>query len=370
MPGSDVPKSRLTSRGWLIAGSVVSVALHALGAAAIVDRAANGGGAQDAASIDRSEDRRPAPAPNQERLGIDTSRAVTINWLGFEEATPFDAPVADTEQAAMSVASAAPPPAEPVTPSPEASAASVSRPPAEATPIVEATAEPEVDLLTERDPRSVLIVDEREGASSAIAATGDEPASGELLRPAPIDEGEPQESEALATTKAEPTPDQTNRPVREAAPPTRATQPSEPRPQQTPAEPTVADPGRPADRQSDATVVERPIDVREWGAPVAAQGLKIKTVRPDMTVTTAIMTSNRPATVRIWFLTKDGSVDEARFVKDEEGRNLSTGSTVRDSDLLDAVYNWKVSGERFEKIRSERGPDHRIEVVMRVYFIQ
>jgi len=264
-----------------------------------------------------------APEPPRVRPGIERSKEVTINWLGFERPTTHEAALSTVEQAALSPESpgvpvdadsvprpttmvAAPPPAD--TPS---EAASPAPAPVEATPVL-ASDRPAVDS----DPK--VAAEER-----VVLA----PVVGPPLPPAEAAEASP---EAPPPATAEPRPQ-----------PTPQAQPSE---QPAPPAPT---PGVEASiestKESPATSTKPPLDVSP-GQPVAAEGLDIETVRPRWTLVTRMTALPRNPVVRVTF-SKDGKVSRAEFLP---GKN--TGYADVDGPLLDAIYRWRAKGKALDEI--------------------
>lgn len=145
-------------------------------------------------------------------------------------------------------------------------------------------------------------------------------------------------------------------------PPPNATSPLTPPPPiapaaNTPALPTApqappataqpgGDPGQvglASDAESDASSIKEAIEYR-LGKPLAGKGLKIRTLRPNWSVTTRLTASPRNPVVRVVF-GRDGRVLEAKFVAGQE-----TGYPDVDAPILHAVYRWTASGEALTKL--------------------
>jgi hypothetical protein len=214
------------------------------------------------------------------RLGIAESDAVSVNWIGFEEATEHLAPEGPTDQPFLSQNAGAPA-------SPEQAEVPT---PADAS--IEQVALPDLSDIND------LFIEFR-------------PLMEELLE--------------LAQKGLE-----------------RSMQQNQPT-EASPVEPTVAggegsgEEGEPSDRDSDPSAIVGTIDVVP-GHPVAAKGLEIKTVRPRWLNLTRMTTRPDNPTVVIQFR-RNGKVKSAEF---EPGK--STGSEAVDGPLLDAVYAWRASG--------------------------
>ncbi len=268
----------------------------------------------------------PTPVPSEPprvRPGIERSKEVTINWLGFEQPTPHEAALSTVEQAALNPETpgvpveaeavpqptttvAAPPPAE--TP---ADASSAAPAPVEATPVL-------------ASDRAVVESDAKVAAEERIVVA---PVIGPPLPPADA---------------AEPSP--------EAPPPALP----EPRPQPTPQAKPSEQPSPPAPtpgveasiestKESPATSTKPPVEVSP-GQPVAAEGLDIETVRPRWTLVTRMTALPRNPVVRVTFA-KEGKVARAEFLP---GKN--TGYADVDGPLLDAIYRWRATGKALDDL--------------------
>ncbi|MCW5777365.1 MAG: hypothetical protein KIS87_13085 [Phycisphaeraceae bacterium] len=267
-----------------------------------------------------------SPEPPRVRPGIERSKEVTINWLGFERPTPHEAALSTVDQAALNpetpgvpadaeavpqpvTAVAAPPPAE--TP---ADAASPAPAPVEAAPVL-ASDRPAVES------GALVAAEER-----VVVA----PVIGPPLPPAEAAEASP---EAPPPALPEPRPQ-----------PTPQAQPSE---QPAPPSPPAPTPGVEASiestKESPATSTRPPVEVSP-GQPVAAEGLDIETVRPRWTLVTRMTALPRNPVVRVTF-GRDGRVARAEFVP---GRN--TGYADVDGPLLDAVYRWRARGRALDEL--------------------
>ena len=366
---ADTPGSPLGPR--FGAGLFVSIALHAMAALALVWTGQPG---HDAASI--ADASRQEPERERVQLGIERSSHVTVSWLGFEEPTPHRVPVrAEAEQAALSTAvrgdRRTPERASSAAAAASAASASATEPSlAPPSPVRSSVATPRLDAPSpaiaqrEASPESEML-------SAAEGRAGERPSE---VRPTPeapeaAETAEARNAERSETKSAE-------RDARLDPPEVELpkVEPSEVEPAEaeadaieqeatTPADGGAADEdGLPSDREATPASDEEPIVV-EPGKPAAAEGVEIRTVRPEFSATARVFFSRygrREAVVEIAF-GPDGRVKSAEFARDE-GRSLRTGVPEIDRSLLDAVYRWRASGERLDEL----GDGERLELVMRV----
>lgn len=110
-----------------------------------------------------------------------------------------------------------------------------------------------------------------------------------------------------------------------------------------------------SDRDSDAAALKQAIAVNP-GKPLAAKGLRIQTVRPKWSTYTLATANPNDVVVRIWF-DWTGRVTNARIIQ-------SSGRDDVDRPILDAVYNWRATGEQLAKIRQQ--PDGRVQLVFKI----
>jgi hypothetical protein len=99
--------------------------------------------------------------------------------------------------------------------------------------------------------------------------------------------------------------------------------------------------GRQDDRESDATSIDRS-QLGNPGQPLAARGLRIRTVKPVFSHYTSIMSKPRDPVVRIHF----GASGRAKRVELIQ----ATGNPDIDRPVLDAVYRWTASGETLKDL--------------------
>ena len=355
---ADTPGSPLGPR--FGAGLFVSIALHAMAALALVWTGQPGHDAASIADASRQDSKR-----DRVQLGIERSSHVTVSWLGFEEPTPHRVPVrAEAEQAALSTAvrgdRRTPERASSAAAASSAASASATEPSlAPPPPVRSSVATPRLDVpspaIAQREASP-----ETEILSAAEGRAGERPSE---VRPTP-EAPEAAEREARLDPLEVELP-KVELPKVEPAEVEQAEAEADATEQEatTPADGGAADEdGLPSDREATPASDEEPISV-EPGKPAAAEGVEIRTVRPEFSATARVFFSRygrREAVVEIAF-GPDGRVKSAEFARDE-GRSLRTGVPEIDRSLLDAVYRWRASGERLDEL----GDSERLELVMRV----
>ena len=387
------------SRRRLAVGAVCSVVLHAAAAGVLFFQPGGFGGSLPSPL----EVALPAAElPPEIQPGIDQSRQVTINWLGFEDPTPHSATVAETDQAALSpvasgvpeaaevpevteptepaleVAEALPEPTEPTeavdaSEPVEVAEASDEAETIEAAVIVEATAEPaesEAEVAAEASAETLAEIEDGDAGDAAeteaapvlaVRRESTEQAASRLFRTlsraasrarravldAQIAQAAQiaQELQDLQQAMA----DQSAQHAAEATKPAAPPPPGDPRD-------AIA-----SEKESDATSRTK---IAEWepGKPPAVEGLDITTVRPRWTVTTRMMSVPRNPVVRIEFR-KNGTVARAAFLDRQ-----NTGYSDVDGPLLDAIYAWTAKGRALDALAAD-DPKAVVTVTMRIILI-
>lgn len=322
---------------WLIVGAVVSVLAHALVVAWVVG--ASAGADRDGGAVLRTSDEHETPPPPEVRFGEVHSDRVSINWLGFEAPSEEHAAraEAETEQAAMSPEAAGGPAGSvPVPPAPEqASPGLAQQTPARPQP---EPAEPTQDPAQGPPPAAVAVVPES-------------PMVGPPAPPRPAS-GAPDRPEAPATAESRPNP----------SPPGTGGQ------GETEGAGAGRDPGLPADRESTDVALEKTLEIKDWTSPIVGEGIRIRTVRPQMFAHFAGVRFPKPAVIELRFRRhgETGVVTKAEFVKEKRPGGLivthSTGDPVLDGLVLDSVYRWTGEGAAIDALKGEQG------LVVRVRF--
>ena len=277
------------------------------------------------------EDPPPAPPPPEQEisLGIEESKASTMTFIGYEDYEKHLARLSEVEQAAMreQVAGGAPP----ASPTPTQS-------------------KPETPPETSSQPKQ-----QPEAAS---------PPPRPVSTPAPEAPKSSQEPESSKTSEATPTPDPKPEPTPEPKPETPPTPESPPTPEPKPtppappAPPAPPEPGTPADKDSDASsVVDVPQNLWRQGKPLAAQGLDLKTKRPNIpTVTWLTMRPSFHPVVEIQFM-NNGIPASAKVLK-------SSGDVELDGYINDSLYRWRASGKRLKELQGEETVTIRLKLLL------
>jgi hypothetical protein len=403
------PRVEPGGRRWLAVGAVVSLLAHAgLAAAIIASPAASPRGevSVDTSQLRQSATDSPRPVPPV-KLGLENSRAVSVNWIGFEEPDPVHTAdlESDVEQAALTTEAAGGPQAvRTAEQTADGAADADGRPMAEAEPT---SPPPPIETPAERQvpPPAALAADtpsDTDGDVRPPAPSID--ASAEPATPAdaaefadgvePADDIAPEERLAephlvLPEPPVEPRPEPAVEPQPAAEPmgppeptaedlATRTTPAAEPaREPQPPAAASSQDtqtargvggeqPGEASDRDSVAAALARAIDLTDWTKPIAGQGLEVRTVRPRWSL--AVRATNWPNDpVVVIRFGPDGRVRRAEFLRDPKTlRVFDTGSgNDVDGPLLDAVYQWTAKGKRLAELDATR-PDSVVEITIRV----
>jgi hypothetical protein len=293
--------------------------------------------------------------PTTHRLGLETSSAVSINWIGFVdgEQTPMARDRARFEQPEL-------------TRLPEAPAID-DAPLAQLGP-----PEPQPPELTTPTPQP-------EPPSQPEARPEAEPAPARASSPSVIaPQPQPPEATAVVPDVAQPTTEPSPQPVPTTPAPV-PDQAAEPSPSTQPAAPagapaTAPDPGRSgvqrrAERSDrDASAVARTFDVNPWRQtrPLAGEGIEIRTVAPrEIPIAERTLLRQTRVVLDIRF-GPDGVVKSADFaeIKDDLDRPVRTrtGNPYIDGPIKDAVYRWRASGPVIRAV----SPGQTITVRMRI----
>jgi len=280
----------------LIIAALASIAAHAIGIAAL--------GGSYGTLLGKESDPITAADERQEiQLGIERSDAQTIDWIGYEEYQRHIAPPSEQSQAQMELG--APAASAPATPQDEPEPPVEQSAPEAVAEQIEQAARTVEELLL--DPVRSLLEDPLFFVTNKSAQS----------------------------SKPEPTPAEERQQAQPPAP--------EPTPPADEAATTDAQPGN-ANKEADAVSRENPVVITEYilGKPLAAQGLDIQTVRPRWSDRTLIMARPRNPTVQIRF-NHAGKVVKASIQE-------STGDKDVDRPLLDAIYQWRATGERLGEL--------------------
>ena len=115
--------------------------------------------------------------------------------------------------------------------------------------------------------------------------------------------------------------------------------------------------GEAADRESDATsVVKVPRSIWQAGRPLAAQGLELKTARPNLTILTRLTARFGNPLVEIRF-DRNGRPRSASIIKPSGDRRV-------DEPILDSLYRWRAKGARLSELKGEETVNIQLRIVL------
>ena len=321
-------------------------------------------------------------APDEVRLGIESSSHATISWLGFADPTEHSAVESETDQAALTMApvGAPEPPSSAVVA--EAGPPSAAAPPIPASPDTTAEAAPpasEAAANPESEKAAPESADDTvdESAEMVVARTDEalaEPEQ-EIATAEQAEEFEepevPSEDDREADTEeeAEQTPEEAADSPAEAPSETASETPADTAVEAPPGDNPGADslPGILSDRESSPTSKAVDLSISDWGKPAAGEGVQVKPVRPRFPDTLAVFRRELNARVLIRF-GADGRVRDVEFDREtikKRVRVLDTGSAEANRVLLNSVYNWTAEGSEIEALR-EQGKDETLLIRMDV----
>lgn len=96
-----------------------------------------------------------------------------------------------------------------------------------------------------------------------------------------------------------------------------------------------------SDRESVSAAIKSAVDVDQWGRPLSAKGLKIRTVRPKLSKFTELTSRGAPV-IRILFNRRGVAVDVQVL--------RSSGNGDVDRPVVDAAYQWTAEGEELKSL--------------------
>jgi hypothetical protein len=273
----------------------------------------------------------PKLMPVELTLGLESPHPDATAWLGLDEATPQMAEPAVIDQAAFdpdaNTSELAPDPDPQPAPSPQPSVESESLPEAQPAETVTEPANPKAfdELLEE------LIKNMKQAARPETSDTSE-------LR-------DPVEAPDAAKTKKAEAP--TSQPVQTH------------REQSTPAQDsTLHRAAVPADKESQPTsVIDVTPDQWQFGKPLAAQGLEIKTRRPVFTVLTLMTAAPGNPLCEIKF-DRSGVAKSASIVR-------GSGDQRVDDAILACLYRWRAEGSKLQALKGNDTIPVRIRMILR-----
>jgi len=325
-------------------------------------------------------------------LGEPESDATSITWIGYTEYEEHLAQKAETEQALSTLATSSSAPTRepgldaPASSQPVPAAQPVAIPVAQLMPAEDQSAPPAGSTV----PVLTNVPETREFAEQDIAVAfaeefdlqeqiGPLPSEIHESNEVPDDELAPAEPEDAAEAPAEQQPaeptDGADAEIPEMLMPALAPSPDANKtagtgggnegnsdPGVSKLEPSAV----PSDREAMATAIKHS-ELYKPGKPLASSGLRIRTVRPDLSHYNTLFAAYTDPVARIFFA-RDGHVIDVVFLRD-------TGHADVDRNTLDALYQWRAEGEllgtlskspeRAGKNRLVRGNDLAVGVFKR-----
>lgn len=311
----------------LLIGVGVSLLLHVSGAWVVYAVGNDRGGSSE---FQRPEVHDPAPDPPRRiELGNPDSRAVSVTWLGYDEYKKHVAAPSKVDQPDLTMD-----PASAGVPGTPGSMAAATAAVAQATSAARAEAQrtfEEVAAGLRAVGSWAKVLPEGKGRVKDVVASGES----EVRRTErPTKKGGVAEEKVAQQEEKKATAEQakTAQGQEEASGTVMGS---------TARRAVEGERGRQDDRESDPTSINQS-ELGDPGQPLAARGLRIRTVRPVFSHYTSIMSKPRDPVVRIHF----GASGHAKRVDLIE----ATGNPDIDRPVLDAVYRWTASGESLKDL--------------------
>lgn len=260
---------------------------------------------------------------NEDRvqLGIQHSKAVTMTWIGFEQATDHQAVKSVTEQPSLDVARAAGSSVGERPPAPSAGETAADA--TEAKSGNWSSLLPGMELQAQATKVREMLEEILQASASATQSASQQ--------------GEQGEATDAGGDHAE----------------------AGPGGEETARHDVVSD------RQVDPTSKRKPVKI-EPGQTKATQGLEIKTVRPRFGLLLRATVRPRNPVVNITF-GPTGKVTLMEYARDDKGRELRTGSHDVDEVLENAIWRWTAEGKAIndlDKTDPQAGVTVTLEIVL------
>lgn len=296
--------------------------------------------------------------PPEIALGLNAPLPPSLNWLGFTEHIPQQAPMASTEQAAFTD--------EPIAAAPHEATAQVEPQPQPSPPAKQSSPEvpgtEETERLADQSPTPSEAVPQ-ETPNDQSDHTHSPPFTSMLVDM--VDQMVREQADQAI--KQETARNQQENPPLDMQPAPPASQPSPPMepaaappsnkpvaPQPTPG---ASNQGIPSDKQSQATsVIEVPRENWQLGKPLAGKGMELKPRRPTFTLLTLITAAPGNPLCEMSF-NHEGVVKRARIVE-------SSGDSRIDEGILNSLYYWRAAGEEIQKLQPGQVLDIQIRIML------
>ncbi|MCZ6734651.1 MAG: hypothetical protein O7C65_02545 [Planctomycetota bacterium] len=260
------------------------------------------------------------PRTDEIALGVETSAASTLTWIGYEQYQQHLAALAEIEQAAFRTN-----PAGEAQPSPDEG---VSTPVADAPATLtgNVTAEP-------ADPLAEL--------TAWLDSLGGDSASPEPTTRVTAGTS-PSDHKALLEVLA-------------ALQRLLSTPVESPRANQS--DDATRDQGTPAEKESDPTsIIDVPRENWQLGKPIAAQGVQIRPRKPSFTTVVLLTAAPANPLCEIHFR-HDGKPALARIIE-------SSGDARVDEAILNSLYRWRATGKRLDALADDETITVRIQIML------
>lgn len=273
------------------------------------------------------------PPEDEVTLGIEESDASTLTWIGYKQFQEHMAKLSELEQAQFVAGGAAAGgggnPAPQSTPSPQPIVTPVQPQPEEESP--EPRPEQQPLPATPDDTMPAPSETDKQGEAETPSETPTETPTPQKPKPTPTAQQQPQPPAPSGGDNA-PTP----------GPPK-----PQPGPSATGAEDLPPVPNA-SDRDSDATAIH-PVNVKQPGGPVAAQGLEVRTFRPKLTPYEELQFGRISIVVKLDFDRRGkpkrvslGTPDPRTKTMRWQPANSMSGYLGK---VITSLYRWRASGK-------------------------
>jgi len=332
MPAHTRPHSY---RRRLSLAMLLSLLAHATALTLFVAHAATSAPARPRLSLEDT----PTPPPPRNplvKLGSETSQVTSITWIGFDEYKPHAADPSSVDQPDLTLDNPSP----------------AGRPAAEPTPETEPT------RRADSAPDPVLPTQPPTPPPPPVITQPLPPTTTDSPPPRQVAQGDPTLTPLIGPLPESPQSAQSTQSPALAKPQLQPEIPTPRTPPQPEAENTreggggggggaSEETGQQSDKESQPSSIITAA-VKELGQPLFARGLEMKTVRPRFTYYTQLTASPKNPLVRLHF-DSNGKVQKAQIMQ-------SSGFQDVDRPILDAMYQWRATGEQLKHLSAGTPP--------------
>ncbi|MCH2140115.1 MAG: hypothetical protein MK100_03675 [Phycisphaerales bacterium] len=289
----------------------------------------------------------PEPDEPEVKLGIDESEASTLTWIGYEEFQEHMARLAELEQAQFELAGKSSggggsPPAQVTDPSTPSEEESLVEADTAQSPTPETDAP--LDSQPPLNPELPVMVDGARPSIQDDTALPPEQQQPEQKKPDPTSEATTTNTTSTPVSKTSPqevvetqpgSPDKTPGPIVDGL-------------EEIPPKPNASD------TEADAATMIQ-VNVKRQGGPVAAKGLRVRTIRPKLTPYQETRFGGIAIKVKIEF-SKSGAPKRVYIARQhpKTGKILwepATGTVGFESAIVSALFRWRASGEQLNTLQ-------------------